>query len=84
MPTDQEVGSLLGVNCNNYGTYGRSNGVVSPAGIFSPRVIYCVHGKPSAGCCKVLEGELLDIFADDDIIATHAKENTDTTELSTL
>ncbi|KAF5283402.1 hypothetical protein FQA39_LY04778 [Lamprigera yunnana] len=44
------------------------------------RVIYCVHGRPSAGCCTVLEGELLDIENNIDI-TSHAKENFDTTSL---
>lgn len=37
-----------------YGSVGTENGTGG-----SLRVIYCVHGKPSIGCCRVTE-ELLD------------------------
>lgn len=43
------------------------------------RVIYCVHGKPSAGCCRVLEGEILESGELNAI--SHARENSDTTNL---
>ncbi|CAH1121044.1 unnamed protein product [Ceutorhynchus assimilis] len=61
---------------NNYGALNRSSSVASPR-----RVIYCVHGKPSDGCCKVLEGEVIDLEPQSDEIITIAKENTNTTDL---
>ncbi|KAJ8984507.1 hypothetical protein NQ317_010978 [Molorchus minor] len=82
MSKENDVSSFLKLNGNNYGSFNRANSVTSSPSIFSTRrVIYCVHGKPSAGCCKVLEGEVIDFTLDDDTISTHAKENTDTTEL---
>lgn len=54
----------------------------SPGRSPSRQVIYCVHGKPKDGCCKVLEGEVIDIItSDEDTISTVAKENITTTEL---
>lgn len=64
-----------------YGSFTRQNSTTSS--LNSPRkVIYCVHGKPSAGCCTVLEGDYTDVADEIIEIATHAKENTDTTRLS--
>lgn len=64
---------------NNYGAFQGSNRTVSVA---SPRrVIYCVHGKPSDGCCKVLEGEVIDVEPQPENIKNIAKENTNTTDL---
>lgn len=51
------------------------------ANLLSPRRIYCVHGKPSSGCCKVLEGELIEIGHTDLDITNLAKENLDATNL---
>ncbi|KAG5877578.1 hypothetical protein JTB14_003729 [Gonioctena quinquepunctata] len=78
--TEQET--LVGIlENNNYGSLGR-NSLSSTSSVFSPRrVIYCVHGKPSAGCCRVLEGEIVNIEPGDDNISTHTRENTDTAEL---
>lgn len=53
----------------------------SPVGSPSRKVIYCVHGKPNDGCCRVLEGEIIDITTEDDNISTVTKENVTTTEL---
>lgn len=65
---------------NNYGTVeGRSERLPS---LTSPRrVIYCVHGKPSDGCCRVLESEVMDNESQNNDIASIAKENVDTSEL---
>ncbi|XP_066259110.1 proton-coupled zinc antiporter SLC30A2 isoform X1 [Euwallacea similis] len=64
---------------NNYGTAGSKTTISS---ITSPKkVIYCVHGKPSDGCCTVMEGEVINIEAETDDIASITKENSDTTEL---
>lgn len=46
------------------------------------RVIYCVHGKPSAGCCKVLEGQVIDIEPIKELNrASNVKENRDAAKL---
>jgi len=65
---------------NNYGTLGRTNSLTLPQ---SPRLmIYCVHGKPSAGCCTVLEGEIINLESTKDVdLSSHTKENFDTTNL---
>ncbi|KAJ3639687.1 hypothetical protein Zmor_003031 [Zophobas morio] len=64
---------LLLNNGNTYGTY--------PTDSNTPKkVIYCVHGKPSAGCCKVLQSEVVDIQPGD-YVNTPTKENQDATEL---
>lgn len=60
----------------NYGAITETNTTSN-----SPRRIYCVHGKPSSGCCKVLEGEIIDMEDKDVDIASHTKENFDTTNL---
>ncbi|XP_019867422.1 zinc transporter 2-like [Aethina tumida] len=73
---DQEKVNLLEKGNNNGAAYGSVPLVGTPR-----RVIYCVHGTPSAGCCKVLESEVLDMTTMDDDIASHAKENINTTEL---
>lgn len=69
----------------NYGAVHRNRNFssFSSSTIGSPsrKVIYCVHGKPNDGCCKVLEGEIIDIVSDDDNISTVTKENVTTTEL---
>jgi hypothetical protein len=44
-------------------------------------VIYCVHGKPSAGCCTVLESEVIDIQAGD-YVSTPTRENQDASDFS--
>ncbi|CAH1153464.1 unnamed protein product [Phaedon cochleariae] len=84
MPNRIERSTLLGLgDNNNYGAL-EKNSVSSPSTIFSPRrVIYCVHGKPSAGCCKVLEGEIIVNIdgGDDDLMSTHTKENINASEL---
>ncbi|KAJ8923803.1 hypothetical protein NQ315_010385 [Exocentrus adspersus] len=76
MAKDQEKKQILGMNGHYYGSLSRNNSVTSPK-----TVIYCVHGKASSGCCRVLEGEVIDILPDDDNISTHTKENFDTTAL---
>lgn len=48
----------------------------------SPRKIYCVHGKPSSGCCKVLEGQVIEIKGEEIDLTSHTKENQDATNLS--
>ncbi|XP_050314020.1 zinc transporter 2-like [Anthonomus grandis grandis] len=65
---------------NNYGAVtGRTNRLPSSS---SPRrIIYCVHGKPSDGCCKVLEGEVIDVEQPAEELNTITRENTDTTDL---
>ncbi|CAG9855260.1 unnamed protein product [Phyllotreta striolata] len=74
MQNGPEQNSLIQTN-NNYGsiTRHRENSVSSLRGI-----VYCVHGKPSAGCCTVLEGEVLELEGDS---AINPKANADTTEL---
>lgn len=65
---------------NNYGSVGGRRSTVPS--ITTPRkVIYCVHGKPSDGCCKVMEGEVINMENDPADIASITKENSDTTEL---
>ncbi|XP_060516395.1 proton-coupled zinc antiporter SLC30A2 isoform X2 [Cylas formicarius] len=67
---------------NNYGSVGRNLERSSITSITTPkRVIYCVHGKPSTGCCTVSEGEVVNVEPSDSNISNFAKENTDTTEL---
>ncbi|KAJ8930862.1 hypothetical protein NQ314_016281 [Rhamnusium bicolor] len=81
MQANEENAGILAVG-KTYGALNRNISIESPSSVLSPRrVIYCVHGRPSAGCCTVLEGELININPDNDDITTHAKENTDTTEL---
>lgn len=64
---------------NNYGATQGQNKI---SNITSPRrVIYCVHGKPSDGCCKVLEGEVIDLEPRTEDFTNIAKENSNTTEL---
>lgn len=69
----------------NYGAVQRQRNFpsLSSSSIGSPlrKVIYCVHGKPNDGCCKVLEGEIIDILSDEDKISTVTRENIATTEL---
>lgn len=50
--------------------------------LLSPRKIYCVHGKPSTGCCKVLETEIIEICNKDVDLTNHTKENLDAADLS--
>lgn len=73
-----------GANHNsNYGSVGGRRSTVPS--ITTPRkVIYCVHGKPSDGCCKVMEGEVINMENDTEDIASITKENSDTTELGKL
>ncbi|ENN81139.1 zinc transporter 2 isoform X2 [Dendroctonus ponderosae] len=81
MYNNQEKININGVTRNNnYGTVeGRSERIPS---LTSPRrVIYCVHGKPSEGCCRVLEGEVMDNEPQSNSITSLAKENVDTSEL---
>ncbi|KAL3289915.1 hypothetical protein HHI36_023300 [Cryptolaemus montrouzieri] len=70
--------SLLNDNQNNYGT------VKNTPSSGAKTVIYCVHGKPSSGCCKVLQSEISD-FEDNitprDSISSNAREDLHTTEL---
>ncbi|KAK9889494.1 hypothetical protein WA026_004773 [Henosepilachna vigintioctopunctata] len=64
-------------NHSNYGTLNRE-----PIG--TPKtVIYCVHGKPSTGCCKVLQGEVCGLKTDSpqQLLHPNAKEDLHTTEL---
>lgn len=70
-----------GTNGNsNYGSVGGRRSTVPS--ITTPRkVIYCVHGKPSDGCCKVMEGEVINMENDTEDITSITKENSDTTEL---
>lgn len=76
---DEKVNINAGLGNNNYGTVDGRNRVNS---ITSPRrVIYCVHGKPSDGCCRVLEGEVIDIEAETEDLKNIAKESSSTTEL---
>lgn len=73
---DKNVGIL------NYGSVQRQrNFSAASVGSTSRKVIYCVHGKPSDGCCKVLEGEIVNIPTDEDNINNVAKENVTATEL---
>lgn len=66
---------------NNYGSNGPERRI-SQSSINTPKkVIFCVHGKPSSGCCKVLEGEVIDID-NQSVDMTRAKENIDTTNMS--
>lgn len=67
---------------NNGNDYGAFNNAVPLDTTTPKRVIYCVHGKPSAGCCRVLESEVLDIENINANIASNTKENSDTTRLS--
>lgn len=62
-----------------YGSLTRQNNVATSG----KRIVYCVHGKPSAGCCTVLEGEVIDIGTDD-FLSTPHKENSDATNLGIL
>nr|CAI5832153.1 unnamed protein product [Callosobruchus analis] len=79
MPTDTEKRNLLPLqDNNNYGSLPR-NETSPPVVSISKKVVYCVHGKPSAGCCRVLEGEIIDIPPNEEKI--NAKENADTTAL---
>lgn len=55
---------------------------VSQGSVNTRKVIFCVHGKPSSGCCKVLQGEVIDVENQSDDITIHAKENVNTTNLS--
>ncbi|CAH1103057.1 unnamed protein product [Psylliodes chrysocephalus] len=75
MQNGPENSSLIQIDNNNYGSIGRNmdNSVSSSRGI-----VYCVHGKPSAGCCTVLEGELLEMEGESTI---NTKENVDTANL---
>lgn len=69
------------VSNNNYGSVPAVD-ISSPSSVISPRrVIYCVHGKPSAGCCKVLEGEVIDISHEEDRISRHTRESITATDL---
>lgn len=66
---------------NNYGSIsGEKTDLNSTASSSSRKVIYCVHGKPSAGCCKVLEQEVINLPLEIDISA-NCKENPDASEL---
>lgn len=69
-------------NGTRYGGISRNNGLGATASSPPKRVIYCVHGKPRAGCCKVLEGEVIDVDSAELDITKHAKENSDTTNMS--
>ncbi|CAG9828646.1 unnamed protein product [Diabrotica balteata] len=76
MQNGPEKSSLVKIDNSNYGSMGkrtRENSVSSLRG-----VVYCVHGKPSAGCCTVLEGEVLEMEGESQI---NTRENADTTEL---
>ncbi|CAH0562561.1 unnamed protein product [Brassicogethes aeneus] len=76
MPTKEET--KLMVNNNGSGHYGS----LSPSNTSTPRrVIYCVHGTPSDGCCRVLEGEIIDMPNYEENYTSHTKVNTSTTEL---
>ncbi|XP_056645058.1 proton-coupled zinc antiporter SLC30A2-like [Diorhabda sublineata] len=70
---DEEKHTLIKIDTDNYGSIRTRQNSLSSRG-----VVYCVHGKPSAGCCTVLEGEVLELEGEPKI---NAKENTDTTEL---
>ncbi|KAF2884036.1 hypothetical protein ILUMI_22154 [Ignelater luminosus] len=80
---NRETESFVGFqNGRGYGAFGRSSSIGGAQIASSPkRVIYCVHGKPSAGCCTVLEGEVLDMEVGEVDISSHTKENSDTTNL---
>ncbi|KAF7281923.1 solute carrier family 30 member 3 isoform X3 [Rhynchophorus ferrugineus] len=75
----RNITSMAGTN--NYGsTDDNSKAVIN--GTTSPRkVIYCVHGKPSDGCCKVLEGEIIDVEPNTENIVSITRENTNTSDL---
>ncbi|XP_044764675.1 zinc transporter 2-like isoform X2 [Coccinella septempunctata] len=64
-------------NQANYGTLQR------PSVGSTKTIIYCVHGNPSTGCCKVLQSEVmnLDSTVAVDNLNTNTKENYHTTEL---
>lgn len=74
-----EKSSLIKNMESNYGAMSRNNSITS-----GKSLIYCVHGKPSAGCCKVLEAEVVDVEGrslDQDVLRTPTRENADTTDL---
>lgn len=58
--------SLMADNQNNYGSLNRTSGGSAKT------VIYCVHGKPSSGCCTVLQSEVVGVEAirNDDFYGT--------------
>lgn len=72
--------NILRPNAN--GHYGSVGNALSPNINPPKRVIYCVHGKPSAGCCTVLEGQIIDVEPIKELnIASNIKENTDAAKL---
>ncbi|RZC37549.1 Cation efflux domain containing protein [Asbolus verrucosus] len=74
MQNEDEKSLLVLNNSNKYGAIPKAD-TATPK-----KVIYCVHGKPSAGCCKVLQSEVIDIQPDD-YVNPPTKENQDATEL---
>ncbi|KAF7281922.1 solute carrier family 30 member 3 isoform X4 [Rhynchophorus ferrugineus] len=81
MYNKEEKRNITMAGTNNYGsTDDNSKAVIN--GTTSPRkVIYCVHGKPSDGCCKVLEGEIIDVEPNTENIVSITRENTNTSDL---
>ncbi|XP_022914999.1 proton-coupled zinc antiporter SLC30A2-like [Onthophagus taurus] len=78
MDNNEERKPLLISNGMHYGARFNQNDQ-TPTSSPSRKVIYCVHGKPSTGCCKVLEGEVIDIDNSNVSIASNARENQDAT-----
>jgi zinc transporter 2 len=74
MQDENENRSLLFNDVNKYGTIHKVDSGTPK------KVIYCVHGKPSAGCCTVLESEVIDIQAGD-YVSTPTRENQDASDL---
>ncbi|XP_030748415.1 zinc transporter 2-like isoform X2 [Sitophilus oryzae] len=79
MYNKEEKVNITMASTNNYGSTDGSNKLNS---IVSPKkMIYCVHGKPSDGCCRVLEGEVIDVEPITENISSFTRENSSTTDL---
>ncbi|GJQ66834.1 putative UDP-glucose:glycoprotein Glucosyltransferase [Trypoxylus dichotomus] len=81
MSKDEKVPFYMETFNNNYGTNMNERGISHGSVSGSKKVIFCVHGKPSSGCCKVLQGEVIDIENQTGDITAHAKENIATTNM---
>jgi len=80
MYNNEEKVTITTSSGNN--NYGAVQGREKLSSVTSPRrVIYCVHGKPSDGCCRVLEGEIIDIEHHSENLTNITKENSNTTDL---
>ncbi|KAK9723119.1 Cation efflux family [Popillia japonica] len=80
MSKDEKIPFYMEKLNNNYGS-NMNERRVSQGSVNTRKVIFCVHGKPSSGCCKVLQGEVIDVENQSDDITIHAKENVNTTNL---